>query len=372
MNQNQMNLTEKHYQLALTKVPNIGSVQMKQLLDIISNASDLFTLSIKELMAIENMGIVKAKAFKGFDSWDEIVKEYDFIEKYNIELIFLNDPQYPYRLRHIADPPTILFKKGNASLNPEKSVSIIGTRDNTNYGKMITEKIVEALHSLDVTIYSGLALGIDTIAHKASLQCNLPTIGVLGHGFKHLYPYENRKLAEDILNKNGALITEFFHSTIPDRFNFPLRNRIVAAISDATIVIETAEKGGSMITAHLASDYNRDVFAVPGKISDIKSQGCNQLIEDNHAEIFLSPEHFIEKMNWVTTKKKPQIQRQLFPDLSPLEANIVQLLQIQTIISIDEIQQNIAESPSVIAGALLNMELSGILKTLPGKMYELL
>ncbi|QES89379.1 DNA-processing protein DprA [Rhizosphaericola mali] len=367
-----MNLTEKHYQLALTKVPNIGPVQMKQLLDIVPSAKDLFTMSIKELLTIESMGVVKAKAFKAFDSWDEIENEYDFIEKFNIELIFINDPQYPYRLRQISDPPTILFKRGNTSLNPEKCISIIGTRDNTNYGKTITEKLIQTLQSLDVTVYSGLALGIDTIAHKSSLDNQLSTIGVLGHGFKHLYPYENKKLAEDILNNNGGLITEFFHSTIPDRFNFPLRNRIVAGISDATIVIETAMKGGSMITAHLASDYNRDVFAVPGKISDIKSQGCNQLIGDNHAEIFISPEYFIEKMNWSVKQTKPQIQRQFFPDLTPLEERIVQLLRNLSIVSIDEIQQNISETPSVIAGALLNMELSGVIKTLPGKMYELL
>jgi DNA processing protein len=264
----------------------------------------------------------------------------------------------------------LLYYKGNKSLNEGRFISIIGTRNNTSYGKNVTENFVAALQAHDVTIVSGLAFGIDAIAHKAALQNKLPTLGVLAHGLHTIYPGEHAQIAREII-ETGGLLTEFTSRCHADKHNFPRRNRIVAGISDATIVIETAARGGSMITAEYAYSYNRDVFACPGKISDSKSEGCNMLIRQNKAILLTDAQQLLEIMGWQSAPRQSTIQKQLFVDLSTNEKNIVDLLSSQSCLHIDEINFKSNLNNSLVAAAILNLELAGIVQSLPGKMYRL-
>src|SRR5690349_978709 len=289
--------TELIYQLSLCHVPYIGNVHAKQLCETFGSASAVFNAPVHELERIENIGDGKARSIKNFRDFARAEKEVAFIERYGIKPLFLTDNGYPQRLLNCFDPPAMLFYMGTADLNASRMVAIVGTRNNTDYGKYFTEKLVKALVHVNAVIISGLAFGIDTIAHKSSLKYGIPTIGVVGHGLDTIYPPENSNLAKQMV-RHGGLLTEFRSNTKPDKHNFPSRNRVVAGISDATVVIESGAKGGSNITANLAWGYNRDVFAVPGRSTDIKSEGCNRLIRDNKAILLDDPEHFIIMMGW--------------------------------------------------------------------------
>lgn len=359
------------YQLSLTMVPNIGTVQAKILLQH-CEAEEIFHAKKRFLEKIEGIGPVRAESIKKFDGFKRAEEEIRFIEKYKIKPLFLTDAAYPKRLLNCCDSPTLLFFKGEADLNASKTVAIIGTRKNTEYGKQVTEKLVRELAPHGITIISGLAFGIDAIAHKAAVKNNLPTIGVLAHGLDQLYPAENAGLAKDML-KQGGLLTEFRSKTKPDKHNFPSRNRIVAGMSDATIVIETDIKGGSMITAELANGYNKDVFAVPGKITDTKSSGSNFLIRNNRAILLSDVSELLETMGWQEkkNKKKPRLQQELFIELSPDEKQITGLLKERETMAIDEINLRTGLSSSAIAAAMLNLELQNVVVSLPGKLYRL-
>ncbi|MGZ3846943.1 MAG: DNA-processing protein DprA, partial [Flavisolibacter sp.] len=277
-------------QLALTLVPNVGDVQAKVLVNHFGDATSIFKARKSALEKIDGIRGPAATSIKEFKDFHLAEEELKFIEKYKIKTLFLNDPAYPKRLLNCYDSPTLLFYKGSADLNVSKVLAIVGTRSNTEYGKQFTEQLVQDLSAEDILIVSGLAHGIDAIAHRAALKNNLPTVGVVGHGLDKIYPYENTNLAKEMIKQGGGLLTEFFSGSKPDKHNFPLRNRIVAGISDATIVVETDIKGGSMITAKLADAYNRDVFAVPGRSSDKASSGCNHLIKYNKAILLTDAE----------------------------------------------------------------------------------
>jgi DNA processing protein len=249
-------------------------------------------------------------------------------------------------------------------------VSIIGTRNNTDYGKTITDQLVEGLQSLNVLVLSGLAYGIDAIAHKAAIHNNLSTIGVLAHGLDKIYPSAHEGLAKQMLY-NGGLLSEFRKGTLPDKHNFPRRNRIVAGMADCTIVIETAIKGGSMITAELANGYNRDVFAYPGKTSDSKSAGCNYLIKNNKAQLLTDADDLIEQMGWVNKKKKPKLQRELFINLTPEQEIIVNILKEKETVHVDELYLKSGLNSSTVAATILGLEFENLVVSLPGKMYKL-
>lgn len=361
---------EQIYQLALASVPNIGPVQIKKLLETFGSASAIFTASPKDLGEVGNVRVNELLEFKDFDKAE---KELAFMNANDIELIFYTDARYPSRLKECPDPPAFLFAKGNMQLNAAKIVAIVGTRINSHYGKTVTEELVNHLNGLqDVLVVSGLAFGIDAIAHQACLDIGIPTVGVLGHGMKTLYPYQHKYMAEKMVEQNGGILSELFHDAMPDRYNFPKRNRVVAGMADATIVIETATKGGSIITANLANDYNRDVFAVPGKLTDIKSEGCNWLIANKKAELYTSPQDFVRFMAWDTVKK-PKVgrQRQLFVELDENELKLVKILEPHECLSIDELAATTDMPQGKIASLLLNLELQGIVESLPGKRYKL-
>ena len=359
------------FQVALTMVPNIGSVQAKILTEQFGTAENIFKAKKKELECIEGIGEIKAHSIKKFEDFAEAEDELKFVEKYKIETLFLTDKKYPQRLLTCYDSPTLLYYRGNADLNQSKIVSIIGTRHNTDYGKTITEELVEGLQGLNVLIVSGLAYGIDAISHKAAIQNNLATVGVLGHGLDKIYPSAHHALAKQMLY-NGGLLTEFRKTTLADKHNFPRRNRIVAGMADCTIVIETAVKGGSMITAELANGYNRDVFAFPGKISDSRSLGCNWLIKNNKAILITGVEDLVEQMSWVNKKKKAKTQRELFITLSNEQQIIIDLLKQKDCIHVDELYLKSGLNSSMVASTILGLEFENIVASLPGKMYKLL
>ena len=361
------------YQLALTEVPNIGWVRAKILANHFGSAKKIFDASFKSLEQIEGIGTIPANSIKHFTDFSKAEEEIRFIEKYKIKPLFITDKNYPQRLLNCYDSPTLLFYRGDADLNASKVIAIIGTRNHTEYGKQQTEKIIKDLSSQNILVVSGMAFGIDAIAHKASIKNGLPTVGVLAHGIDQIYPPDHANLAKDMLKHGGGLLTEFRSNTNPDKHNFPTRNRIVAGMSDATIVIETKERGGSMITAELANGYNKDVFALPGRVSDNKSAGCNFLIRNNKAMLRTDAEELIEVMGWEEKSKKTNFksQRELFIELSKEEKIIVDILKEKDLIHIDELNLKSGLSSSSMAAAILNLELQGVVSTLPGKLYKL-
>ncbi len=359
------------YQIALTMIPNVGAVQAKILTEHFGNASDIFKASKKELENLEGIGTVKASCIKTFENFTGAENEIAFIEKYKIETLFLTDEKYPMRLLNCYDSPTLLYYRGNADLNTSKVISIIGTRNHTDYGRQITDQLIDGLQSLQVLIISGLAYGIDAIAHKAAVQNNLPTVGVLAHGLDTIYPPQHSGLAKQML-LNGGLLTEFRKETTPDKHNFPKRNRIVAGMADATIVIETPVKGGSMITAELANGYNRDCFAYPGKVTDTKSGGCNHLIKNNKAVLLEDSSQLIEVMGWSSKKVKRKEQKELFISLTNEEQILLDILKEKETVHIDEIYLKSGLTSSTVAASMLNLEFQNVIASLPGKMYKLL
>jgi DNA processing protein len=360
------------YQLALTLVPNIGAVQAKILLQQF-DVADIFKAKKRELEKIEGIGAFKADCIKSFSDFSKAEEEIAFIEKYKIRPLFITHPDYPKRLLNCYDSPTLLYYKGEADLNSEKVIAVIGTRSHTDYGKQITEKLIEDLTEQNVLVISGLAHGIDAIAHKSSLKNNLSTVGVLAHGLDQVYPSQHTGLAKEILKSGGGLLTEFRSKTKPDKHNFPTRNRIVAGMSDATIVVETGIKGGSMITAELANNYNKDVFAFPGKVTDTKSAGCNYLVKNNRAVLLTDAQELIDLMNWEqkTLKSKTRSQRELFIELNNDEKIIIGILREKNSVHIDEINFKSGLSSSSVAAAILNLELQNVVLSLPGKQYQI-
>jgi DNA processing protein len=359
------------YEIALTLVPNIGDVRAKALIEKFGDAEAIFKATKSNLENIEGIGTIAANAIKHFNDFKICEDEIEFIEKNNITPLFITDEQYPQRLLNCYDSPTMLYYKGNANLNCSKIISVVGTRNNSDYGKIICEKIIEDLAAENVLVISGLAFGIDSIAHKASLKNNLKTIGVMAHGLDKIYPAQNKPLAKDMLQQ-GGLLTDFMSGTNPDRQNFPRRNRIVAGMCDALVVIESSAKGGSLISAELANSYNKDVFAIPGRVNDLRSEGCNYLIKNNKALLITNATDLMETMNWNAAPKKVKKQRELFIELTPDEKVIVDILQENDNIQIDQLYFKSGLSSSAVAQALLMLEMQGIVASLPGKVFKLI
>jgi DNA processing protein len=360
------------HRIALTLVPNIGPVQARILVDHFGDASSIFNAKKDSLDKLEGIGEVRASCIKKFAGFKRAEEEMAFIETYKIIPLFITDEAYPKRLLNCYDPPTLLYYRGKASLNASKIIAIVGTRSKTEYGKLLTEKLLAGLEEQQVTVISGLALGIDALAHKASIKHRLPTVAVVAHGLDKIYPAEHTGLAKDILKENGGLLTEFRSRTKPDKHHFPSRNRIVAGMSDATIVIETDTKGGSMITAELANGYNRDVFAFPGRTTDNKSTGCNHLIKNNKAILLTGAQDIIDTMGWEEKKNKQRNQqKELFIQLSAEEKIIADLLKEKDTVTIDELNIKSKLSSSMVAAALLSLELQNVVASLPGKRYRL-
>lgn len=360
---------QKLYEIALTLIPYIGVVNGKKLVAYCGGAEAVFCENKNALRQISG---IHENIIKGIDSKDVMIRaeeEMMFIEKNGIKPLFYLDKEYPKRLQHCHDSPIMLYYKGNADLNASKAVGIVGTRNITDYGRYVAEKLIEELVPDNVMIVSGLAYGVDTAAHRAALKYDLATVGVLGHGMQTIYPAENRKLSTNMIEK-GGILTEFVSGTQPDRENFPKRNRIVAGMIDCLVVIESALKGGAMITAEIANSYDREVFAMPGRVGDIYSEGCNQLIKINKANLLVNVADIRYVMRWDVDTKVVAKQMRLFRDFSEDEKKVMDVFAKNNVVHIDDIIIGTDLSPSKIASILLSLEFDGVLTALPGKRYQ--
>ena len=359
------------YKIALTLIDGVGDVSAKNLVSYCGGVEEVFQASKKELSKVPGIGAKVVQAIIKRDYFNRAETELKFVEKNKIKVLFYFDPEYPKRLLNCPDSPALLYYKGNADLNRQRIVSIVGTRKATEYGKYITDKIIKDLKIYDPVIVSGLAYGIDYQAHKSTVNEVMITIGAVGHSLDRIYPAIHRDLALKMI-ENGGLISEFPSGTKPDRENFPRRNRIVAGMADATILVESDIKGGAMITGHLADSYNRDVFAVPGRITDKYSSGCIHLIHTNKAAIYKDAETFAFLMGWADYQVKPKPQRELLVELNEDERLILNLFQEREEWMIDEVVHQLNLNTSRIAALLLELEFKGVIKNLPGKKFTLI
>jgi DNA processing protein len=361
------------YKIALTLIPNIGDILAKRLVAYCGSPEGVFKEKKQALEKISGIGAIYADSVRKVNDYvfKRAEEEMVFIEKNNITPLFYLDKNYPKRLTYCEDSPVMLYFKGNTDLNTQKVISIVGTREPTEYGKKVCEKLISDLAVYNVTIVSGLAYGVDICAHKAALESKLPTVCALAHGLNKIYPSVHQSIAQKML-EHGGWLSDFMSNTNPDKENFPKRNRIVAGIADATIVIESKKSGGSLITADIANSYSRDVFAFPGKVDDICSEGCNNLIKQNKAALIQSAADLIYIMGWEKTENKKTIQqRQLFIELKPEEETLVNVLKEKEQINIDDICLISKMPMSKVSSLLLSLEFSGMVKSLPGKIYRL-
>ncbi len=360
------------HQLALKFVPGIGDVLAKNLISYCGSAEDIFKTSKHKLLQIPGIGSKMAASILDPVCFTRAEKEIKCIEKNQIKAIFYTDAAYPKRLKTCIDAPVMLFYRSTADLNKQRVISIVGTRHSTVYGRKLCEDLVEHLKTYEATVVSGLAYGIDICAHKACVKHQLPTVGILGHGLDRLYPAQHRSTAEKMI-ENGGLLTEFPSETNPDRENFPKRNRIIAGMADATIVVEASIKGGALITAEIANSYNRDVFTFPGRIGDEFSEGCNFLIRFNKAGLLTSNEDLAEQLGWLDQKLTVKKQQLLFPlDLTEHEKHIYETLKLSGQLGIDDLSIKTSLPVSILAMNLLNLEMQGLVRSLPGKSYSLI
>lgn len=357
------------HHLALTMLPHIGDIQIGILLQHLPDPVAIFRSSTKTLESIPGIGTVRARSIKGFADFKAAERELRFAHDNGIQVLVKGEAGYPCRLSQCIDAPHVLFYKGTADIDQERILSVIGTRSPTHYGRGCVEELMEALTNLDVLVVSGLAYGIDTLAHKACVQRGMETIGVLGHGHDRIYPVSNRALAEEMV-VHGGLLTEFRMGTRPERQHFPLRNRIVAGMADAVVVIESGEKGGSLITAGLANSYNKEVLAYPGRAIDPMSMGCNRLIRQQQAAMVCNGAQVLEYMNWTPKQVSNKIiQKKRWPQLTDDEQRILALLREQGRLHVDQLSSHAQLSPAVLSGVLIMLEMEGYIRGLPGKVY---
>lgn len=359
------------YKIGISQIPGIGSIIAKKLIAYTGSVEAVFKEKKKSLLKVPGIGETLAQVIVKHQNLEKAEAEIEFIRKFDIKYFFYLDEAYPSRLRQCTDAPIILFYKGNLDFNRDKVISIVGTRNATDYGKEMTSKLVEELANRHkgTIVVSGLAYGIDICAHRAALKNHIPTVAVLAHGLSTLYPAVHRNTAKEIVS-NGALVTDFTSDMQPERNNFIKRNRIIAGLADATIVVESGAEGGALITADLANSYNRDVFAVPGRVSDPWSKGCNKLIKTNKAAIIESVEDLEYFMGWDSEKAEPR-QMTLFQNLTDEEQVIVNLLKDENNLMIDIMCLRADMPVNQLSSILLKLEFMGLIKSLPGKVYRL-
>lgn len=358
------------FELALILVDGIGPITAKNLISSFGSAEQVFRQKPGSLLSFPGVTSRSVSGFKSAETLRRAELEHEFCRKNDIEIIYHDSHNYPQKLKHCEDSPLLLFVKGKGNLNPDRMISVVGTRGISAYGNQVCREILEGLASYKPTIVSGLALGVDTLAHKLALEHGLETIASVAHSLDRIYPSENRLLAKEIV-ENGALISEYFSGSKPDKENFPKRNRIVAGISSATIVIETAVKGGSMITADLALDYSRDVIAVPGRVSDPSFAGCNRLIAGNKAAIYTGVDELVRLLGWEERKPKRAQQKAMLFDLSDDEQLVVNYLKGKGQAQIDMISLDLNWPLSKLNAQLMAMELKGCVRANPGKVFSL-
>mgnify|MGYP005749695933 CR=1 FL=1 len=372
-------MVEEHnlYEVALTKLPGVGAQLTRQLVSYCGSPKAVFEANAAKLSKVPGIGTVLLKniqqgAKHALYEAEEILKQ---ANEQGVQLLFYTSPKYPDRLKQIADAPTLLFFKGNGNLNQRRIISIVGTRQITSYGTSVTEKIIESLKPYNVLIVSGLAYGVDVVAHRAALQAGLPTVGVMASGPDIVYPAVHRKYAERMLTQ-GGLLTENAFGTKPDAPRFPARNRIIAGMSDCTIVVEAALKSGTLITADLAHGYDKEVMAVPGNITSPVSEGTNYLIKSLKAAAYTSVQDLVELLNWdledeaATKKSKTHIFDPA--EFNEEELKVLQVLQQNGEEHMDNLSWKSQIPVSMLASVLLGLEFKGMVKAKPGKKFALI
>ena len=358
--------------LALQKVKGIGDIIAKKLITHCGSAQNVFAEKRTLLEKINGIGTFTIKNLADKKYLLNAEKEFKYISKHNIKTTYFQDDDFPNRLKHCPDGPILLFQDGNINLQNERIISIVGTRKMTNYGRDFINQFIEELTPYNPIVVSGFAYGVDIAAQKAAIKNKLQTIGVLAHGLDQIYPKTHKKYINEV-NENGGFYTEFWHDEEPLREHFLKRNRIVAGISEATIIIESAEKGGSLVTADIANSYSRDVFAVPGKTTDSLSKGCNNLIKMNKAGILTSAQDLIDALNWETTSRQQvAAQRQLFVELNPEEQKVYDYLLKNGKQYLDSIALECQIPVYKMATLLFNLEMKGVLRPLQGKLFEVI
>jgi DNA processing protein len=358
------------HQIALTLLTGAGKKKIRKILAHFEDSTDFFKASKHRLKSIPGIGDKFLHQLDRKKALQEAEKFSALFENKKIDTLFYKDEKFPYRLNQCDDAPVLLYKMGTMDTNQPRVVSIVGTRNASSYGKKICDELIASFVGKNIVVVSGLAYGIDIYAHKLCVELGIQTIGVLGHGLDRIYPHAHTPVAQKML-ENGGLLTEFLPGSNPDRENFPMRNRIVAGMCDATIVIESGERGGSLITAELANDYARDVFAFPGDITREYSKGCNYLIQKNKAHLITSSDDFFEMMNWKDESKNIPNQLQLFSELDENETKIVTLLRENNEISMDVLAIKTEIPVRIMSGILLGLELKGVVKALPGNRFGL-
>ncbi|MBA2610896.1 MAG: DNA-protecting protein DprA [Bacteroidetes bacterium] len=368
-----MNLDELPYQIGLTLIEGIGDVNAKSLLAYCGSASEVFKQKQTHLLKIPGIGATWARSIiNSKDVLNRAEEEIKFIQKYKIDPLFFTDENYPTRLRYCSDSPVLLYYRGNANLNHERIVSVVGTRKPSSYGKEKTEEFISELKDTGILILSGLAYGVDVLAHKTALETGLKTVGVVAHGLDRIYPQLHEKVAKRMIGQ-GGILTDFMSGTNPDAVNFPKRNRIVAGLCDALVVVESKRGGGSLITATIANSYNKDVFAFPGRAGEPLAEGCNGLIKQNRAVLIENAADLLYAMQWQETEKKTKTSKQIpLPiNLSDEEKKVIDVFAKKSSLHVDEICQTTEFTISKISTLLLQLEFSNLIKSRPGKMYEL-
>lgn len=374
-----MELEKKKFEVALTLLPGISNLMVKRLTDKIGSAQELLQLSanqwveqfnIKSKLLYHALGEPREKYL------NEAVRELEMAKKLEVDLIFYTDNNYPYRLKNIADAPALLYYKGVSSLNVQKTIGIVGTRRATEYGAKVTQEILEGLFPFRPLIISGLAYGIDILAHKCCLKIGLETIGVMANGLETVYPTAHKDVAKQMLER-GGLLSENRFGAVPLKTMFPARNRIIAGLADAVIIVEAADKGGALITANMANDYHKDVFAVPGSLNQKYSVGCNQLIKNHKAQIYTHVQDVVEALNWDDQRKK-KVLTETVPQKPAIDLNafssderlIIETLMKEGELAIDELVWKTNISQNAMASTLLSLEFEGLVAALPGKRFR--
>jgi DNA processing protein len=358
------------HQIALTLLPQIGPVTAKILVNYCGSAEAVFRASRRELLKIPGIGAAAIAHVQAPEAMLLAEREIRFLEEHGIAALFYTDPKYPFRLLQCYDAPALIFFKGHdlELLNAERILAIVGTRQPTDHGKAICEELVEGLLPFNVMVVSGLAYGIDITAHRKSCALGIPNIGILGHGLGSIYPSQHRSTALKMM-ENGGLISEYIHEAKPDREHFPMRNRIIAGMCDALLVVETAASGGSMITANMAGRNDREIFAVPGRPHEPKSAGCNYLIRTHQAKLVESSVDIAAALRWDEDSQPKPIQTQLSFDLDPVEKALIDIIRAKPEIQIDQLTLASGLRPGELASQILALEFRGVIKTLPGKRY---
>ena len=357
--------------LRLQKTKAVGDILAKKLIVNVGDIEQIFKEKRATLSKLNGIGNHVLTHLFDQENLKLAEKELQYIKENKIDYSYFLDKEYPTNLQHCIDSPILLFKDGNIDFSNKKIISIVGTRNMSSYGRDFCNKLIEDLAPHNPIVVSGFAYGVDICAHKAAIKNNLQTIAVLAHGLGEIYPKVHKKYIREV-HKNGGLLTEFWHNETPLRNNFLKRNRIVAGISKATIIIESAEKGGSLVTADIANSYDKDVFAVPGRTTDLYSKGCNSLIKNNRAFLLNSADEIVKMLNWDIQEKPKAIQKQLFVELNEKEQKIYDLLHQKGQQLLDVISLESAIPVYQLSSILLQMEMKGILKPLPGKLFELI